>query len=155
MPCIVPLDFSNVPYAVELCRELHGLGSYRHIEFDRHFTQLTCVNAVLDRNWYCHLAQDDSGIFTGLVAGHVTPFVFSPRLLGVENAWYVREGSQERTKLAMRLMRGFVSWCFDDRNAVHVQSGDVANINSLAVDALYRHMGFKRVGTIYKYQRAA
>ena len=39
------------------------------------------------------------------------------------------------------------------KGAVLVQSGDVAGIRTVAVDALYRHMGFTRFGTIYKYAR--
>jgi hypothetical protein len=52
----------------------------------------------------------------------------------------------------MRLMQGFVDWCIMDNGAMHVQAGDVANINSVAVDGLYRVMKFKRAGTIYVYK---
>lgn len=155
MPKIVPFDQFNVPYAVGLCEELHGLGSYNHIAFDRAHNYGVCANAATSQDWFCRIAQDDEGIYTGFVAGYVSPFVFSPKLLAVESAWYVRKGSQMRTRVAVQLMRQFVDWAINDRKAVHVQTGDVAHIDSLAVDALYRHLGFQRAGTIYKYSKAA
>ena len=88
------------------------------------------------------------------MCGKVVTFYFSPQLMGVEDAWYVREGTPKRAAIGMALMRGFVSWCLDTKGAVLVQSGDVAGIRTVAVDALYRHMGFTRFGTIYKYARA-
>jgi ribosomal protein S18 acetylase RimI-like enzyme len=53
----------------------------------------------------------------------------------------------------MKLMRGFVDWCMNEKGALSVQGGDIANIQSVGVDALYRRMGFARLGVIYKYVR--
>jgi hypothetical protein len=75
--------------------------------------------------------------------------------MALEDAWYVREGTENRTKIAIVLMRGFVSWALDTMKAVLVQTGDIAAIDSLAVDNIYRHLGFKRFGTVYKYTREA
>ncbi len=142
------------PYVVNLCRELHGLGSYRHIEFDEHYTLAFVRNAIISNDWYVCVAKDDAGYYCGFVAGMLVPMVFTPRRIGVENAWYVREGTESRGKTACRLMRGFVDWCVMENGAMHVQAGDVANINSVAVDGLYRMLKFKRVGTIYMYKEA-
>jgi hypothetical protein len=103
-------------------------------------------------DWYTCLAKDEDGIYVGFVAGMLVPMVFTPRRIGIEHAWYVREGTPNRGKTAMRLMQGFVDWCIMDNGAMHVQAGDVANINSVAVDGLYRVMKFKRAGTIYMYK---
>jgi hypothetical protein len=111
--------------------------------------------SIHNPDYYIRVGIDDGGEYCGFVGGHVTPFFFSPKLMGVEDGWYVRAGTPGRTKIAVRLMRGFVAWCLDERGALLVQTGDIAAINSLAVDAIYKHMGFTRFGTIYKYERRA
>lgn len=143
----------TVPYLVALCKELHALGSYRHIPVDEVYLYNFVMYAVQHpAEWYTCLAKDEDGIYVGFVAGMLAPMVFTPRRIGIEHAWYVREGTPGRGKTAMRLMQGFVDWCIMDNGAMHVQAGDVANINSVAVDGLYRVMKFKRAGTIYMYK---
>lgn len=153
---IVPLTLDNIPYAVGLARELHALGVFGHDgpEFNWDFCTGTMLMALKDPSYYFRLALVE-GNFVGAVCGKVVPFYFSPKLMGIEDAWYVREGTPKRASIGISLMRGFVSWCLDDRGAVLVQSGDVAGIRTVGVDALYRHMGFTRFGTIYKYVREA
>ena len=145
----------NLSYAVALARELHGLGKFGEIgpPFDWDTTRRNFTGICLSPNGYFCLAVDDDGTYVGAVCGRVYPFIFSPRLFGLEDAWYVREGTPKRAAIASTLMRGFVNWCLDEKGAVLVQTGDVAAIHSHAVDTLYRHLGFKRFGTIYMFQR--
>jgi hypothetical protein len=154
-PWYVPLSPDNLAYAVGLAKELHALGTYGQNgpEFDWDYTCCTMLGVMRDPNYYFKLAWVD-GVCVGAVCGKVVTFYFSPKIMGVEDAWYVREGTKKRAAIGMRLMRGFVDWCIDTKGAVLVQSGDVAGIRTVAVDALYRHMGFTRFGTIYKYERA-
>jgi len=153
MSRVVPFTSHNTAYAVGLMRELVELSSFKTVPFDWEHS-LRSVRAAMDNDtYYLRMSQDDNDEYTGLVAGYVTPLYFAPRLIAVESAWYVREGSQDRTKMAAALMRSFMSWALDEKHAVHVQSGDIANIHPAAVDALYRHLGFKRVGLIFKYER--
>jgi hypothetical protein len=146
----------NLSYAVGLAKELHGLGCFGRDgpEFDWDYCRATMLSVMRDPHYYFRLALDDTG-YVGAVCGKVTTFYFSPKLMGVEDAWYVREGTKKRAATGIALMRGFVSWCLDTQHAELVQSGDVAGIRTVAVDALYRHMGFTRFGTIYKYAREA
>ena len=148
------LNALNLAYAVGLAKELHGLGTFGRDgpEFDWSYCRRTMLGVMNDPNCYFMLARDESG-YVGAVCGKVVTFYFSPKLMGIEDAWYVREDTPRRAAIGVRLMRGFVAWCFD-RGAVIVQSGDVAGIRTVGVDALYRHMGFTRFGTIYKHARA-
>lgn len=148
------LSSDNLAYAVGLARELHGLGCFGRDgpEFNWDWCRATMQHVMHDPNYYFMLAHDDSG-YVGAVCGKVVTFYFSPRMMGLEDAWYVREGTPKRASIGIKLMRGFVNWCIDTKGAVLVQSGDVAGIRTVAVDALYRHMGFTRFGTIYKYAR--
>lgn len=145
----------NLPYAVGIAKELYGLGKFAEIgpSFDWDFALICFAGVCHDPNGYMCMAVDDDGVYVGAVCGRVYPFMFSPRLQGIEDGWYVRAGTPKRASIAMKLMRGFVSWCLDEKNAVLVQTGDVAAIDSHAVDVLYRHMGFKRFGTVYMFQR--
>lgn len=153
----VPMDENNIPYCVAVAKELHGLGTFgRHgPEFDWDFCTAQFIDVCRSKDYYNRFAVDSDGVFIGGVVGHVMPFIFSPKLVAIEDAWYVREGAEDRTKAAVVLMRGFVKWALDEMDAVLVQTGDIAAIDSVAVDNLYRHLGFKRFGTIYKYAREA
>jgi hypothetical protein len=152
---IWPVGEHNIANFVQIAKELHGLGTFGHTgpEFDWDYMMRSTIAAVKSADFYLRIAMADDGEYCGAVCGHVTPFFFSPKLMGMEDGWYVREGTVGRTKIAVTLMRGFVSWCLDARGALLVQTGDIAAIDSLAVDSVYRHMGFKRFGTVYKYAR--
>jgi hypothetical protein len=149
---IVQVDESNVGYAVGLGQELVSASVFGDTgpAFDWQHTLASTRHAASSPHYFIRLAQSDDGSYTGFVGGHLSPFFFSPRLMGIEDAWFVREGAPDRTKAAMMLMRAFVDWCID-RDAVLVQSGDIANINSVATDTLYKRLGFRRFGTAYKY----
>lgn len=152
---IEPVNEQNVAHCVRLGQELVALGSFGQTgpEFDWNVAYNNTYRTMRDATYYIRVAVSDAGEYCGFVGGHLTEFFFSHRLMGVEDAWYVREGTPGRTKIAVRLMRGFVGWAIDEHSALLVQTGDIAAINSLAVDAIYKHMGFKRFGTIYKYER--
>jgi hypothetical protein len=148
------LSHDNLSYAVGLARELHGLGTFGTSgpEFDWGFCRQTMLSNMANPNTYFMLARDDTG-YVGAVVGHVESFFFSPRVLGVEQAWYVREGTARRAAIGMQLMRGFIDWCMNEKQAVEVQSGDIAGIRTVGVDAIYRRLGFTRYGVIYKFAR--
>lgn len=149
------LSMENLPYAVALAKELHGLGKFGEIGpiFDWDVTYRNFAEICYSPNGHFRMAVDDDGTYVGAVCGRVYPFLFSSRLFGLEDAWYVRDGTPKRAAIAINLMRGFVDWCLDEKGAVLVQTGDVAAIHSHAVDTLYRHIGFKRFGTIYMFRR--
>jgi len=149
---IVEVDESNVGYAVGLGKELVSASLFGQTgpAFDWGHTLTTLRYAASTPTYFIRLAQSDSGEYTGFVGGHLSPFFFSPVRMAIEDAWYVREGTPNRTVVALTLMRAFVLWA-TEQDAVLVQSGDIANINSVATDALYKRLGFERFGTAYKY----
>jgi hypothetical protein len=148
------LSEDNIAYAVGLAKELHGLGTFGQNgpEFDWDFCMSTMQYNMAHKFYYFMLAKLDNE-YVGAVCGKVESFFFCSKVMGVEDAWYVRDGTPKRAAIGMKLMHGFMDWCFDTHNAVLVQTGDIAGIRSLAVDTLYRHMGFERFGTVYKYTR--
>jgi hypothetical protein len=149
------LSDDNLAYAVGLARELHGLGTFGTTgpEFDWGFCKQTMHHMMTDPMSYFTLARDDTG-YVGAVVGHVEWFFFSPKLLGIEQAWYVRDGTPRRAAIGIQLMRGFINWCMNEKHATEVQSGDIAGIRTLGVDAIYRRLGFTRYGVIYRYANA-
>ncbi len=154
---IEPVQHSTVAYAVQLGKEVIEQSQLGILgpDFDWDHSIATVRTYIDNPNQYMRLAFDDDGSVMGFVGGRVVQFFHSPRLMGIEDVWYVRESVVPRAKVGMALMRGFVGWALDEKKAVLVQSGDVAGINSEAVWALYNHMGFKRFGSIYKYTRGA
>lgn len=139
----------NMAYAVQLAEELHSLGTLKSVPFDWSHCLKTMRMVSTNPMFFCRLAHN--GLYCGAVVGHVDYFFFAPKLLASENAWFVREGTPFRAKIAMTLMREFIEWAMIEKGADHVQCGDIANINTMAVDALYRRLGFKRYGAIYRY----
>jgi hypothetical protein len=73
--------------------------------------------------------------------------------MAVEDGWFVRAGTKDRAKIAMRLMKGMMTWAIDECKAVLLQTGDIASIDTVAVWALYNRLGFTRFGAVYKYAR--
>ena len=154
---IEPFSLENVAYAVQLCKELWAAGTFgvNGPDFDWDYTIAGMRNIVDDPSFYLRLAYDDDDAPCGFVGGNVVQFWFNPKVAAYEQAWFVREGTKGRTKIAVKLMRGFLDWAFDEKGALLVQSGDIASIDSIAVDSLYKHLGFKRYGSVYKYTREA
>ena len=153
---LIPLNHSNIAHAVGLAEEMHKLSTFADSgpAFNWGHCKATMLYSMQHPDYYFVLARVD-GQYVGAVCGNVTPFYFSPEMLGVEQAWYVRDGTKYRASVGMRLMQGFVDWCLITKKAVMVQSGDVAGIRTVGVDALYRHMGFTRYGAVYRYMREA
>ena len=109
---IVPLTIGNVVNATQLAQEMHRLTAYAQEgpPFDWTYMRNSFTAMVHAPNQFCMLAQDEQGEYIGGVMGRVEPHFFSPELLGIEEAWYVREGVLNRAKTAMELMRAFVHW---------------------------------------------
>jgi len=149
---VLPGD-AEAAYLVAICQELHSLGSYRDIPFDWQF-MLENARMIIhsDTHYACLARSPEYGVF-GYVAGNLEWFWFSPQCYAQEGAWYVRAGVKDRAKTAFALMRSFVKWA-ESKGALMVQSGDIANIDTVAVHGAYTRLGFKRYGVIYKYERA-
>lgn len=154
MKIVTPTD-TNLAHLVQLLKELHGAGTFGITgpDFDWNYTMQSMRDCIRNDNFYIRMAYDDDDAPCGCVGGQVFPHYFSPRLMGCEEGWFVREGTPYRAKIGMMLMRGFMDWAFDIKNVTHIQSGDIAAIDTVAVWTLYRHMGFTRFGSIYKYTR--
>jgi len=152
---IVQLSRDNVAYATQIAKELHAIGVFGREgpEFDWAYSLGAFTDIIDDPRFYARYAVDDDGLYVGAVVGHVEPFWFAPKLMAIEDGWYVREGTPSRAKIAMKLMRGFIDWAYGHKDCWLVQTGDIAAANSYAVDTLYRHMGFTRFGTMYRYMR--
>lgn len=149
------LSNDNIGHACGLARELHSLGTFGiegpPFDWDYNFGALKLAMERPEK--FCVLLANCDG-YVGAVFGAVTTFLFSPSLYGVEEGWYVREGTPRRAAIASALMRTFTDWCYEpERNAVYVLAGDIAAINTVGVDALYRRLGFKRFGTHYRHKR--
>ena len=148
------MNKDNFAYAVGLARELHALSVFAQHgpEFDWSYYTAVLTHGMESPNYFILLARLD-GAYVGAVWGKVENFYFSPKRLGLEEAWYVRENTPNRAAIGKQLMQAFVDWCINEQDAVMVQSGDIAGINPSRVDALYRHMGFTRFGVLFKYVR--
>ena len=146
------LSRDNIADACGLARELHGLGTFgvEGPQFDWNYNYGALELAMQSPDRFCVLLANCDG-YVGAVFGCVTAFLFSPSVYGVEEGWYVREGTPRRAAVASSLMRAFMEWCYG-RGAVYVQCGDIAAINTVGVDALYRRLGFHRFGTLYRHK---
>lgn len=154
---IVPVSEETLAAVTQLGKEMIESSQFGYLgpDFDWDHSMRQTRWCMHEPHYYVRVAFDDKNIAVGFVAGHVIHFHFSPKLMGIEDAWYVRQATPERAKIGKALMMGFVKWALDEKQAVLVQSGDIAGIDSEAVWALYNHMGFKRFGSLYKYSRSA
>jgi len=141
----------NVSYCVALAKELHTLGTFgrQGPEFDWDWCVKQCHRILSSRNYYGRFAVDDSGTYVGGLMGHLDSFMFSPKLMALEDAFYVRAGTPKRAQVGAMLMKGFCEWAFGN-GAVLVQTGDIAAIDSHAVYRFYMQMGFEKFGVVYQ-----
>jgi len=147
------LNKINLPYAVEIIKEFHSLSAMSKYEFNWDYMYRNGEFILSQPTYFCMLAVDETETYCGIVSAYTTPFFFSPQLQAVETCWYVREGTKERTKIAVKLMKSLIDWAFNEKAVVMLQSGDVACIEPLAVDEMYRRLGFKRYGTIFQLEK--
>ena len=145
----------EIAYLVQLGKELVMAGTFGvdGPEFDWNYTLMNTKRTLDLPDYYIRMAWDDNEVPCGFVAGHLTPFFFSPKLMAVEDGWFVRAGTPSRAKIAMQLMRGMMHWAIEEKQAVLLQTGDIASIDTVAVWALYNKLGFTRFGAIYKYAK--
>ena len=144
----------NIPYCVELARELHSLGVFgrQGPEFNWDYCTQQFIRVAESKECYARFAVSDNHEYVGGVVGHLDSFMFSPQLMGLEDALYVKSGTPNRAKVAKMLMKGFTDWAFSN-GAVLVQTGDIAAIDSHAVYRFYMQMGFEKFGVVYQKRR--
>jgi len=147
----VALTPGNIPYCVELARELHALGVFgrQGPPFDWDYCTATFIDVAQDRNSYARFAVNEDNQYVGGVVAHLTPFFFSPHQMVIEDALYVKEGTPKRASVGLMLLRGLEAWA-QSCKAVLVQTGDIASIDSHAVYRFYIHAGFEKFGTVYQ-----
>ena len=152
---ITEVKQDEVAYLVQLGRELVAAGTFGSDgpEFDWNYTLMNTKRTLDLPDYYIRMAWDDDGKPCGFVAGHLITFFFSPKLMAVEDGWFVRAGTRGRVRIAIELMHGLMRWAIDDKQAMLLQTGDIASINSTAVWAIYNRLGFTRFGAVYKYSK--
>jgi Acetyltransferase (GNAT) family len=144
----------NIPYCVELARELHSKGVFgrQGPEFDWDYCTAQFIRVAESRSCYARFAVSDNNEYVGGVVGHLDSFMFSSQLMGLEDALYVKEDTPHRAAIGSALLKGFTDWCFH-MGAVLVQTGDIAAIDSYAVYKFYMHNGFEKFGVVYQKRR--
>lgn len=147
----VGLTPGNIPYAVALARELHSLGVFgrQGPEFNWDFCTQSFIECANDRRAYARFAVNDQNEYVGGIVAHLAPFFFSPEVMAVEDALYVKEDVPKRAATAAMLVKGLVEWA-SSNNAVLVQTGDIAAIDSHAVYRFYTQIGFEKFGVVYQ-----
>lgn len=144
------LSDENKTEVFKLIKELVSLGSFNDLPFDEKHTMKTIEHSLRTPGYFTLLSKDtEYNEYTGIVAGHLSQMLFAPITIAIEMCWYVREGAYQRTLTGKRLMQTFEKWAFDN-GAKIIQTGEVAGINSVAIDRMYRLLGFSRAGTIYQ-----
>ena len=81
----------RVAYLVQLGRELVAAGTFGSDgpEFDWNYTLMNTKRTLDLPDYYIRMAWDDDNMPCGFVAGHLTPFFFSPQADGCRG-WMVR-----------------------------------------------------------------
>src|SRR5262245_37507272 len=131
---IEPVSVSNLAYCVQIGRELVRASTFEETgpDFDWGYTLANIGQLSTRDDYFIRVGYDDTELPVGVVGGHLTPYLFSPKVFAVEDCWFVRVGCKQRTKIGLMLMKAFMAWAYA-HDAVYIQSGDVASIDSSAV----------------------
>lgn len=142
------LEWADIPAVVDLAREMHGESAFSDFDFDagKMAGQLT-LPLTHPSEQFCHLAVKD-GEVVGALFGYITEFVFGPQLIACDYGWYVIPKARG-TSAGVRLLKDFQQWA-NENNAVEVCMGVSTDIHKDKTGKLFRKLGYKHVGGIYK-----
>lgn len=142
------LEWADIPAVVDLAREMHGESAFSDFDFDdsKMAAQLTMPLTHPDSQ-FCQVAVKD-GEVVGALFGYITEFVFGPQIIACDYGWYVIPKARG-TSAGVRLLKDFQKWA-KDHGAVEVCMGVSTNVQKDKTGKLFKKLGYKHVGGLYK-----
>ena len=139
-----PQDFEPM---IEMGARMHAAGKYAFLPYDK-AKLLALAKGLHDSpNGILIVAAEDNRLI-GMIVGFVEEFYFCRQKLARDLLVWVEE-SERGSKAGTYLISAFEEWA-KSRGAVETCLCDTNGGDSERIGALYRRIGYERVGGIYK-----
>lgn len=138
----------DAPEIAALGRLLHDTSSYAAIPYNE--AKVEALMRLLAGGTGVVFVVRKDGRIVGGIAGAVTAHWFSDELLGFEYSFFIEPDSRHGVT-AVRLVNAFTGWC-RLRGAKQVRMGITTGINEQGTAGLYRLIGFKDAGSLFKLE---
>jgi len=142
------LEWADIPSVVDLAKQMHAESAFSRFQFDdsKMAVQLT-MPLTHPESQFCHVAVKDKEV-VGALFGYLTEFLFGPELIAMDYGWYVLPKARG-TSARVRLLKNFQRWA-KDHGAVEVCMGVSTNVQKDKTGKLFKKLGYKHVGGLYK-----
>lgn len=136
----------DAPRLAEMGELLHDTSSYAAIPYNRAKVE-DMMRSLIGGAGAVFVIRKEGRIVGGL-AGAVAPHWFSDELLGYEYSFFIEPDSRHGIT-AVKLVTAFTTWC-KLRGAKQIRMGITTGINEQGTAGLYRMIGFKDAGSLFK-----
>jgi GNAT superfamily N-acetyltransferase len=142
----------DVSVLVDLGAELHAESAYSFLPYDRRTVRELVLGYVDDHETRCGLVATRGELVVGMIGGYLTTYYFCSERLVSDEVLFVRQ-DRRGGAAAVRLIRGLERWAAA-RGARELCLGVSTGIRPDRTGRFYEHLGFARVGGIYKRRLA-
>ena len=140
----------DVERAMRLGEMMHSEGVYAFLPFAHDKVRRLGAAILADKEEQVYFArlclQDNEPI--GVMVAYVSEYFFSQYRIVQDMVLYVHPDYRQG-RAALRLMRAFMSWA-QRVGASEECLGITVGVNNEAAARLYEHLGYERVGYLYK-----
>lgn len=150
---ISPLERWQIPALMSMSAELMAASKYTQ-PFDLAYAEKLALDTLdvdtfqiwMAWRWADSLAKP---MPYGMIIGSVSPMLFSPQLMAVEETIYVRRKTPFRGLVANQLMQTLIDWAFNTHKAAFLRAGETSGIEPKATGHFMRRNDLKLSGTLY------
>lgn len=130
--------FYDIAGMVSLGRRMHEKSALADLPFDEDSAKLLGAQCM-SLSTHCAFVAEDCGEIVGILLGLVRPFPYLNACYATDVLFCAERGGKE-------LMRRFIEWAHE-RNVDRVVAS--VTFGGRDPDALYRRLGFQKVGGVY------
>lgn len=144
-----PFTVERLGDILKLCLTMQKEGDWAAVPFDIETTATSVLSYVINNdNGFGVLAYTDEGQAVGMLAGSVTPYVFSKGRVASDFAWFVLP-EHRGSRTALRMLSMFTDWA-KEKGALELIMGISSNVEPERTGKLLEKRGFRHVGGNYK-----
>lgn len=141
------LSTEDADRCVELGRVMHKTSVYAFLPFSEDKARMLAIRCANDPNHFGVVVERE-GVVVGMLGAYVTEYYFSTAKI-VQDLLVFVEPTRRGGAAAMLLISALLDWA-KQAGASEVCLGVTAGINNAAAEKLYEHVGFARIGSIFK-----
>lgn len=142
------IEYRDIETLIDLGEKMHNEGHFKNTEYNRDKLRELAYSLINDADKCCFVAERNN-VIIGFFMGGAYFHYFGNTMTCCDFLTYVDKDYRGGSTGA-KLIAKYIKWALDlgiDRNQIRL--GDSAEIDSQAVDRLFKFMGFREHGRLY------